>query len=204
MSSEQEYVQPEVVVTDLKKRRLIRDIVEVVVIIAVAVLLTTFLRAFVLDQYEIPTGSMEPTIEVNDRLFAEKVSYRFGLPTAGDIVTFEDPTGAVSPENQGRVLIKRCIAIEGQTVDLKDGRVVVDGVALDESYTHGKRSEPLETMSGVTINYPYTIPADSVWVMGDNRTNSLDSRYFGPVSQDKLIGKALFRSLPLNRFGAIE
>jgi signal peptidase I len=205
MTSEQDFEQPEVVVTDLRKRRVLREIVEFVVLIAVAVLVMTFLRAFVIDQYEIPTGSMEPTIEVGDRLFAEKVSYNFALPAPGDIVTFEDPTKAINPENEGRVLIKRCIAVGGQTVDLtEDGKVVVDGVTLDEPYTHGKPSKALDPMPGVSLDYPYTLPADSIWVMGDNRTNSADSRYFGPIPQEELIGKALFRSLPLDRFGAIE
>jgi signal peptidase I len=180
------------------KNKLLRELGELLIVILVAVVITTLLRAFVIDQYEIPTGSMEPTIEIGDRLFAEKVSYNFELPTPGDIVTFDDPI------EEGRVLIKRCIAVGGQTVDLEDGKVVIDGEALDEPYTLGRQSKPLTTMTGVTIEYPFTIPADSIWVMGDNRTNSLDSRYFGPVAQDRLIGKALFRSLPLDRFGAIE
>ncbi|MDR1183508.1 MAG: signal peptidase I [Coriobacteriales bacterium] len=181
-----------------KGRRILRECVEILGIIVVAVILTTLLKAFVIDQYEIPTGSMEPTIEIGDRLFAEKVSYHFTTPTPGDIVTFNDPIEG------GRVLIKRCIAVGGQTVDLIDGRVVVDGKALDEPYTHGKPSIALDQMVGVHFQYPYTVPEGSIWVMGDNRTNSLDSRYFGVVSQDELIGRALFRFLPLNRFGAID
>lgn len=181
-----------------RKSKILRELVEFLIVIVAAVVITTVLRAFVIDQYKIPSGSMEPTIEIGDRLFAEKVTYRFGQPMPGDIVTFDDPIEA------GRVLIKRCIAVEGQTVDLIDGKVVVDGIALDEPYTQGKPSSPLDTMTGVTLSYPFTIPADSIWVMGDNRTNSLDSRYFGPIPDDKLIGRALFRSLPLDRFGAIE
>jgi signal peptidase I len=181
-----------------KARRVLRECVEILVIIVIAVILTSLLKAFVIDQYEIPTGSMEPTIEIGDRLFAEKVSYHFTEPKPGDIVTFNDPIEG------GRVLIKRCVAVGGQTVDLIDGRVVVDGEALDESYTHGKPSVPLDQMAGVHFQYPYTVPEGSIWVMGDNRTNSLDSRYFGVVSQDELIGRALFRFLPLNRFGAID
>jgi signal peptidase I len=181
-----------------KARRVLRECIEILVIIVIAVILTSLLKAFVIDQYEIPTGSMEPTIEIGDRLFAEKVSYHFTEPNPGDIVTFNDPIEG------GRVLIKRCIAVGGQTVDLVDGKVVVDGEALDEPYTHGKMSAPLDQMVGVHFQYPYTVPEGSIWVMGDNRTNSLDSRYFGVVSQKELIGRALFRFLPLDRFGAID
>ena len=181
-----------------RRRRVLFEIIQILVIITVAVFITMFLRAYVLDNYEIPTGSMEPTIEINDRVFAEKVSYRFGSPAPGDIVTFSDPIVA------GRVLIKRCIAVGGQTVDLVNGKVVVDGVALDEPYTQGKQSAPLDQMSGVHFDYPYRVPEGMIWVMGDNRTNSLDSRYFGPIAEEDLIGKALFRFLPLDRFGLIK
>ena len=194
-SAQRKHAQP---ASGSKGKRVLREMIEIAIVIVVAAIITLLVRTFVINQYEIPTGSMEPTIEVGDRLFAEKLSYYFAEPTPGDIVTFNDPIEG------GRVLIKRCIATSGQTVDLRDGSVYVDGVKLDEPYTHGKPSKPLDTMRGVFIEYPYTIPIGSIWVMGDNRTNSLDSRYFGPVSADELIGRALFRSLPLDRFGAIE
>jgi signal peptidase I len=178
-------------------KRVFREILEFIAILAVALIITMLLRIYVVDQYEIPTGSMEPTIEINDRLFAEKVSYRFGDIHAGDIVTFHDPIEA------DRVLIKRVIAVGGQTIDLENGRVLVDGVMLDEPYTHGRESVPLEPMVGLQITYPYTIPEGFVWVMGDNRSNSLDSRYFGPISRDLVLGKALIRIWPLDRFGGL-
>jgi len=182
-----------------RRRNIRRQIIELLSVIAIALIITALLRTFVMDNYQIPTGSMEPTIEINDRVFAEKVSYRFALPKPGDIVTFNDP---MVP---GRVLIKRCIAVGGQTVDLVDGRVVVDGNYLNESYTYGKPSVPLDPqMDGVSFGYPYTVPQGMVWVMGDNRTNSLDSRYFGPIPQDELVGKALIRFWPFDRFGSIK
>jgi signal peptidase I len=183
-------------------RRILREIGELLIIIIAAIIITTLLRVFVVDQYEIPTGSMEPTIEINDRLFAEKLSYRFAEPTPGDIVTFHDPTR--KGDGADRVLIKRCIAVGGQTVDLVDGAVLVDGVPLNEPYTHGQPSNPLGSMNDEEIEYPYTVPEDSIWVMGDNRTDSSDSRFFGPIKRDELIGKALFRIWPLDRFGAID
>ena len=106
-------------------------------------------------------------------LFSEKVSYDFRDPEPGDIVTFQDP------EIPGRVLIKRCIAVGGQTVDIndEDGLVYVDGVALREPYTDGL---PTYTLAS-DVTYPYTVPEGMMWMMGDNRTNSQDSRYFGAV-----------------------
>ena len=169
---------------------------EFIVIILMAVIITMLLRAFVIDNYEIPTGSMEPTIEINDRIFAEKLSYRFASPAPGDIVTFRDPVV------KGRVLIKRCIAVGGQTINLKDGKVYVNGIELDEPYVHGKETLPLT--GDLKISYPYRVPEGMIWVMGDNRTNSTDSRSFGPIPESELIGKALFRFLPLSRFGKIE
>ncbi len=137
---------------------------------------------FVMVGYYIPSGSMESTIEIGDMIFSEKVSYYFRDPEAGDIVTFEDP------QVSGRILVKRVIAVEGQTVDLIDGQVVVDGVALDESYANG----PSYELSDSVITYPYTVPEGYIWVMGDNRTNSQDSRYFGAVSVKSVTGRAFF------------
>ena len=102
------------------------------------------------------------------------------------------------------VLVKRVIATAGQTVDLQDGKVVVDGQALDEDYTTGM-SWPLSVQApGAQVSYPYTVPDGCVWVMGDNRENSADSRYFGPVDRSDLIAVALVRYWPLNRIGAID
>ena len=102
------------------------------------------------------------------------------------------------------MLIKRCIAVGGQTVDLVDGRVVVDGVALDEPYTRGLPSEPLKTALGVEVSYPYTVPAGHLWVMGDNRTNSNDSRYFGAIDEDTLTGRAALVYWPFSNFGLLD
>jgi len=156
------------------------------------------LRTYVFTAYEIPSGSMEETIMTGDMVFSEKISYYLRDPEPGDIVTFQDP------EIPGRVLIKRCIAVGGQTVDLVDGRVVVDGVALDEPYTRGLPSEPLKTALGVEVSYPYTVPAGHLWVMGDNRTNSNDSRYFGAIDEDTLTGRAALVYWPFSNFGLLD
>lgn len=166
-------------------RGYLRTLLGIVLMIAIVALITVCLRLFVFVPYEIPSGSMEETIMTGDMVFSEKVSYYFRAPERGDIVTFDDP------EVDGRTLIKRVIAVGGETVDLVDGRVVVDGVALDEPYTAGKESRPLaRTAADVTVTFPYTVPDGYVWVMGDNRTSSQDSRYFGAIPLSSVTGRA--------------
>jgi signal peptidase I len=159
-----------------------------ILVICVAVAVSLLVRAFVVEVYQVPSGSMLDTIQLGDRLVGEKVSIKLSEPTAGEVVTFEDP------EKAGVTLIKRVIAVGGQTVDIQDGSVYVDGKRLDESYVEGKRTDPLaqhsSTLSG-PISYPYAVPAGYLWVMGDNRTNSLDSRYFGAVSSKAVSSHAL-------------
>ncbi len=165
--------------------------------IVFVVVLVWFLQNFIVCPYTIPSGSMEDTIEVGDNVWSEKVTYYTRSPQAGDIVTFEDP---IVP---GRTLIKRVIATGGQTVDLIDGVVYIDGVAQDEPYTQGKLSEPLRTAASVSISYPYTIPEGYLWVMGDNRTDSADSRYFGPIDETTVTGRAVAIYWPLNHIGVL-
>ena len=150
-----------------------------------AVVLTLLVRTFIIDSYEIPTGSMEQTIKVGDRVIGEKVSYLFRDPVPGEIVTFER-----EEDGQTVILIKRVIATEGQTVDLVDGVVYVDGVALDEPYTLGLPTYPLEP-DDPSIVYPYTVPQGYIWVMGDNRVNSRDSRATGPVAVEDVNAHAV-------------
>ena len=175
-----------------------RSLLSIVIMVLVVFGLSRLLNTFVFGAYEIPSGSMEDTIEVGDLVFSEKLSYYTSEPQKGDIVTFADPLVS------NRTLIKRVIATGGQTVDLQDGKVVVDGQALDEDYTTGM-SWPLSVQApGAQVSYPYTVPDGCVWVMGDNRENSADSRYFGPVDRSDLIAVALVRYWPLNRIGAID
>lgn len=183
---------------DENRPSFLSQVVSFLVMLALALLVFFGLRTFVIEPYDIPSGSMETTIMTGDRVFAEKVSYYFRDVQPGDIVTFN------SPEVAGQVLIKRCIATAGQTVDLVDGAVFVDGQRLDEPYTHELPSYPLRTASGEEISYPYTVPDGYIWVMGDNRTNSSDSRYFGPVPEDSVTGRGCLVFWPLDHFGLLE
>lgn len=178
-------------VDEAKSPSFLRWLAELVLMIGLAFVLAAIVRTFIVQPYMIPTTSMVPTIEIGERVLANKFIYRFQDPEVGDVVVFDDPTGQVT------TLIKRVIATEGQTVDLVDGKVVVDGTTLDEPYTHDQPSEP------GPVAMPFVVPADCVWVMGDNRTNSADSRWFGAVPLSEIRGQAFVRYWPLDRFEAL-
>lgn len=174
-----------------------RTVFTYAVSVLVAVILALIVRYYLIEPYRVPTGSMLPTIQLNDMLLANKLVYKVGVePKYKDIVVFKDPDGDY-PQ-----LVKRVIATGGQTVDLQDGYVYVDGKKLDEPYTHGEPSNPLPGV--VDITFPYTVPQGDVWVMGDNRTNSADSRKFGAVPVSTLYGRAWWTYWPLGHFGALR
>jgi signal peptidase I len=174
----------------------VRQVVEFALTLLVAFLVAQGVRAWVIEPYIVPSGSMLPTIQLGDHVLANKAAYDFGSPTAGDIVVFDNP----SHDPSAPTLIKRVIAVGGQTVDLRDGKVLVDGAALDEPYTHGQLSDPL---MGSPVLFPVKIPAGSIWCMGDNRTQSQDSRWFGPVALSAVHGHAFFIYWPVGRFGPL-
>ncbi len=168
-----------------------RWLLETAVMVALAFLLAQGIKTFVVQPFVIPTGSMEPTIMIDDRVLAEKISYRFTDPKVGDVVVFEDPAG-VFPQ-----LIKRVIAVEGQEVDIKDGRVLIDGEALAEPYIQSKKTEPS------SMALPIRIPEGHVWLMGDNRPNSQDSRVFGPQPVTSVKGRAFGIYWPVKHIGGL-
>ena len=174
---------------------------EWVVVVAIALVATFLIRTFVVEPFVVPTGSMESTIEIGDQILAQKVTLELGQPVKqGDIVVFHNPDGT----SEHDVLVKRVIATAGQTVNLQDGKVVVDGQALDEDYTTGM-SWPLSVQApGAQVSYPYTVPDDCVWVMGDNRTSSLDSRFFGAIPVSSVSGRAIMIYYPFSHLGLLK
>lgn len=170
---------------------ILRWLVETAVMVALAFLLAQGIKTFLVQPFVIPTGSMEPTIMIGDRVLAEKISTRFSEPRTGDIVVFDDPTGR-HPQ-----LIKRVIAVGGQEVDIRDGKVFVDGAPLDEPYLVGVKTDPGSQVM------PIMIPEGSVWVMGDNRPNSGDSRFLGPQPVSAVRGRAFAIYWPVARIGGL-
>jgi len=172
-----------------------RWLLETVLLVLLAFAIAFGIRTFLVEPFIVPTGSMIPTIQIGNRVLAEKITYRFvRSPRYGDIVVFPDPKG------EHPHLIKRVIAVGGQTVDLKKGKVLVDGHELVEPYTHGLPSVPLSD----EFQFPLTVPAGDLWVMGDNRTNSGDSRIFGPIPAAEVQGHAVWTYWPLNAFGRLQ
>mgnify|MGYP001042242480 CR=1 FL=1 len=165
-----------------------RSLLSIVIMVLVVFGLSRLLNTFVFGAYEIPSGSMEDTIEVGDLVFSEKLSYYTSEPQKGDIVTFADPLVS------NRTLIKRVIATAGQTVDIDFnlGRVYVDGVMLEEDYINDLTYREEGTV------FPLTVPEGEVFLMGDNRNHSNDSRdsSLGTVDTRLLIGKAVFLVFP--------
>ena len=163
-----------------------------------ALVLAILVRTFLFGAYYIPSPSMEPTLSIGDRIVVNKVSYRLHDVNRGDLVVFT-PIGTAAAQGIDD-LIKRVIGLPGETVTVADGRVLIDGGMLIEPYL----ADPLSTDDLQTVPWcldggvaKCTVPADHVFVMGDNRPNSRDSRFFGPVPIDSIAGRAFARFWPL-------
>ena len=185
---------------DVQERGLLPAWLDFLLTLALAVVLALLVRRYVAETYAIPSGSMIETIQVGDRVLGEKLSLRWKQPEPGEIITFADP------EDPATTLIKRVVATEGQVVDLRDGFVYVDGVMLSEPYTCGQPSNVLNGHAAIlteNVAFPYQVPAGHLWVMGDNRTNSLDSRYFGAIPVASVTSRAVCIYWPLDNIGVL-
>lgn len=180
----------------------VRSLLEWVVIFALVFVFFIFIRWFVVEPFYVPSASMEPTIMSEDYVLAQKVSINLGQGVKqGDIVVFRNPNPEDAEKHE--FLVKRVIATAGQTVDLQNGVVYVDGEPLNEPYANGLSYPLAAQLDGVSVGFPYTVPEGCVWVMGDNRENSADSRYFGAVPEDDLIAVVFFRYWPFDRLGGV-
>jgi signal peptidase I len=172
------------------KTELVEMIKEIVIVIAIVL----FIRTFIFENTKVIGPSMEPTLHENNALIVNKVEYRFTNPERGEIIVFPykgDPS---------KHYIKRIIGLPGEIIDIKDSTVYVNGNPLKEEYI-------LETMEQRgDINFPFTVPKDTYFVMGDNRNNSSDSRYqdVGTIEKSKIIGHAAIRIWPLTEFGIVK
>lgn len=175
------------------KKRLVspgtRNMIEWVVVIGGAVLITVLLRTFAFQTFYIPSESMVPTLQVGDRIVVNKLPDDFHR---GNIVVFEKPDTWNAAH---AVLIKRIIGLPNETLEIRDNAVYIDGERLVEPYLAEGATMP---------DYgPFVIPDDSIMVMGDNRTFSSDSRENGPVPLSDVVGRAALRIWPLDSFGGL-
>jgi signal peptidase I len=168
--------------------------VEGIKTIVLSAFLAFGIRSFVAEARYIPSGSMEPTLQINDRLIIDKLSYKFKAPERGDIVVFS-PTDTLKKQNFKDAFIKRVIGLPGDKVQVKGKLVYVNDKPLREKYIED------------APNYDYgpvTVPANQYLVLGDNRNNSYDSHYWGFVPHDNIIGRAVVRFWPINRVGEVD
>ena len=172
------------------------------VTLVIAGLAALLLRLFVVQPYYIPSASMEPTLHGcpgcnDDHVLVDKISYRIHDVRFDDIVVFHKPKKAVAPED---VLIKRVIGLPGDRISMKDGTVYINGRPLSESYLDKDHTCYHSSISNFA---PLTVPQGDVFVMGDNRCHSEDSRDFGPIPTSSIIGRAFMIVWPLDRFGLL-
>ncbi|GFN33886.1 signal peptidase I [Paenibacillus xylaniclasticus] len=176
--------------TKPKSARRFKELREWLLAIAIAVIVSMLIQNYAFAQVQVFNISMQNTLVEGQRLFEDKLSYHFTSPKRGQIVIIKDKA-------EQRNLVKRVIALPGETVEFRDGFVYVNGNKLDEPYVKGQ-SFP----NGLVT--PYTVPSNHVFVMGDNRERSEDSRAFGAVPYSDIEGRVLFRIWPLSKFGAIS
>jgi len=178
-----------------------RSAIEWVVVVVGAVIVALVIKTFVMQAFYIPSESMQPLLEKGDRVLVNKLSYHLHDINRGDVVVFERPE---ETNAEIKDLIKRVIGLPGESVVIKDNQVFIDGKALDEPYLPAGTT--ITTGPGnatwthkCTPEDPCVVPENTVWVMGDNRSNSQDSRYIGPIPQDKVVGRAFVIVWPFNR-----
>ncbi len=171
-----------------KKKSAVKELIEWVQAIAIAVVLALIVRSFLFTVVKVDGQSMEPTLQHNDRMIVWRLGYE---PKAGDIIIFNPPG-----DNKKVFWVKRVIATEGQTVeiDYANNCIYVDGKEIEESYLGEKMLDP-----GVSYDITeITVPEDCVFAMGDNRNHSTDSRFVGCISEDSIVGKSVVRFWPLS------
>ena len=171
------------------------------IIVVVAVLVAVLLRTFVVQTFFIPSGSMEPTLQVGDRIIVNKLSYELHGVNRGDIVVFSRPPAENCGGPEVNDLVKRIIGLPGDVVSLSGGYVYVDGRRLDETWLPADeqgKTEPGPAGNSSNLVRPYRVPANTYFVMGDNRGDSCDSRFWGPVPKSLIVGKVELRIWPLS------
>jgi signal peptidase I len=195
-----------------------RNAVEWVVVVAGALLVAVIIKTFLFQAFYIPSVSMEPTLKVGDRVLVNKLSYKLHDVHRGDIVVFERPPTSpqtvegcdgqpvtITPQKSTEAvhdLIKRVVAVGGETVESRGGRVFINGAPLSEPYLLAGASTPSFEPSAFPTQC-IRVPKGDVFVLGDNRINSAASNRFGPISENLIVGRAFIRVWPLGSIGGI-
>lgn len=177
----------------VKHRSRRRSLIEWGIVVVVAVLVSLLIRTFVFQTFFIPSGSMEPTLQIGDRIIVSKLSVEFGTIHTGDILVFKAPKAVATVCGDDVTdLVKRVIGLPGQTLTSKGNTIYVDGKPLAQPWTH------IDTL-GKAIGTVH-VAKNHYFMMGDNESDSCDSRYWGTIPRSSIIGKAFVRIWPLSRF----
>jgi signal peptidase I len=172
-----------------------KSLIEWSVVLVVALMASMILRLFVFQTFYIPSGSMEPTLNIGDRIVVNKLSVDFGTINRGDIVVFKRPPAEHCGGAPVADLVKRVLGLPGDRISSKGNTIYIDGKPVDEKWTH---NEPLGTP--ITA---MTVPKGQYFMIGDNHPISCDSRYWGTVPRSYIVGKVFLRVWPLSRFSWI-
>jgi signal peptidase I len=184
-----------------KSFSILKEILQWIEVIVIAVVIALLVRGFLFEPVEVIGQSMQDTLFTNQRLITYKLGYNFAPPKRGDIIVLEFKEGVLNkllplPDPNEIDYIKRVIGLPGDELDLRDGAVYLNGVKLDEPYAKGITLKQ-------SLDFPLKVPEKSVFVMGDNRQNSSDSRQIGFIAYSRIKGKAVFRIWPFKDFGNI-
>ncbi len=156
---------------------------------------------FLMQPHQVNGQSMVPTFQSGEYVLTDKVSYRVGEPDRGDVIVFHAPEAANCPVGTGCDFIKRIVGLPGESIEVKDDNIFVNGEALTETYI----PDNFETSPGAfTRNREVTLGPNEYFVVGDNRPYSSDSRAWGPISRPDIVGRAFFRYWPMDKVGIIE
>ncbi|MEL6440773.1 MAG: signal peptidase I [Cyanobacteria bacterium J06621_8] len=162
--------------------------------VVLSALVAVMIRLYVAESRYIPSKAMLPTLRVDDRLIIDKLAYRFRSPQRGDMIVF-NPTKALREKNYNTAFIKRIIGLPGDIVQVRGEQVYINGEPLSEAYTMNEENQEEWT--------PQVVPPDSYFVLGDNRNNSYDSRFWGFVPRKNIIGQATQRFYPFESAGSL-
>jgi signal peptidase I len=179
-----------------------RGVFEIVETLVLTVLIFFVVHTFVAQPFRVEQRSMETTLLPEQYVLVDKLTPRWAPYERGDIVVFEPPESMRSPS--GAPFIKRVIGLPGDRVKLEDGLVLVNGVELDEPYLFVRQGRPEPTEPSFDGETSWLVPDGALFVMGDHRSASSDSREFGPIDVDTVLGRALLRYWPFDTFGPIQ
>jgi len=175
-------------------------LLELLQTLVVTVVLFFLIQGFVAQPFQVQQHSMERTFFNGDYLIVDRLSHLWSPYARGQVIVFQPPE---SVADAGKPFIKRVIGVAGDTIDIRDGKVFVNGVAIDEPYLYRDASGVTEPTDPLSPTSTWLIPAGHLFVMGDHREQSSDSRVFGPIEVSSVIGRGLLRYWPFDRFGLI-